>query len=327
VAKPSSGANSMRSLQEYIYGVRDFIDEPEDGESDFGDSRLTKHINREIIQIAGLINNKREDYFGSFHSIPLVNSTYHYSLSTTIVRFVELFKGASVTSVGNGVYTYDERGDHYELPPIASITDKDSYAYNPNMMTVGGAVGYKQFGRKLIIGTGTPDILTGNYLRLWTLPIISHIHYGNAVSVTDNTIVIRRANIATDSESENIGDIKQESNAYINYGISIYSATTGAGQERLVIGDSFDGTNHTLTLNDDWDTNPTGTIVYSLVPPFGEDFDDALIAGAAMRSKIKVEDSLGELSQIYQTALNNALANLVPMNRHGTRRVRRVVGL
>ena len=45
----------MDCVQDYIADVRDYIDEPSEGQSEWDDSRVTKHLNKEMRRIGMMI--------------------------------------------------------------------------------------------------------------------------------------------------------------------------------------------------------------------------------------------------------------------------------
>jgi len=77
------------------------------------------------------------------------------------------------------------------------------------------------------------------------------IDQGTAQSVTGSTIVLRAA--AAFADDELIGNL-----------VLITSATTGAGQVRRIT--DYVSTTDTATVEPNWTTNPTGTIVYKILP-------------------------------------------------------------
>ena len=72
-----------------------------------------------------------------------------------------------------------------------------------------------------------------------------------------------------------------------------------------------------------WGTTPSGTVYYSLISPFPPDFEDALVMGAALRCKWKVEDANKELRDDYGISLANALDLITPRDSNNKRRLHR----
>jgi hypothetical protein len=120
-------------------------------------------------------------------------------------------------------------------------------------------------------GHGGGFSIEGNMLRLlsdWktseTLQILYMpnsdvaFHKGTASAVTATSITF--ATTPTD------GSLDVRKNAYAGYLVRILSATTGAGEERLVT--AYVNSTGVATINTAWDVTPTGTIVYEVIPQF-----------------------------------------------------------
>jgi hypothetical protein len=306
----------MKCLQDLENEVRDLIDEPSaDSEEWPSDgSVIITHLNNELTKrLATRIRSRDEDFFGVNFVIPLVTGQYDYVIPRGAIRSVEILK-SGVTDSGNGVYTVAYNANRIKLDRI-EFHEKDEYLYQPQLNAITGVSGYYQWGSVLRIADGTSDIKTGYYLRVFMLRSLVGLHYGTMVSATTNTLVI---NTATK------GELPKTSNSYLGYGVNIYSGT-GIGQERQIIGHSYNPTTgyHTLTLDSVWGTLPSGAVVYSITPPIEPEFEEALVFGAALRCKFKVEDPQSELYQWYKQSLDDALNMITPRSRDGVRRVNR----
>jgi len=299
----SGGGYLVECVQDHILDIRDLIDEPEEGQSEWTDTRITKHTNKEMRRIGMMITKRSQDYFGMDLVIPLVTNQYEYEVPMGAIRVVYIYS-TGITDNGNDVYTVSPDGQHYEVDPTYVNAEEDELDE-----------GYYNWGTKLTITKGIGDVLTGKYLVIKLIRSLPDLMYGTIESATANTVVIRNSGITN-------GTMEYQSNTYIGFGFKIYNGT-GAGQERRIIGDSFDGTDHTLTLNSDWGTTPTGTVYFSLTPPFPQEFEDPLVFGAAMRCKIRVEDEQSDVKDQYTGAIQMALDLITPRNKAGTRRLRR----
>lgn len=296
----------MDCLQTMIEDVRDLVDEPSDDAADWTDARIVKHINRQMTHLAMLIAKRHQDFFARDYIIPLVTDTYAYELPRGKIRVIELIK-SGVTDAGNGVYTVDEKNmSAYELDGVMFRQDPAGEDY-----------GYFVWGNTLNLSTDISDVKTGYYLRVRMIQSIPRLFAGTMASATATTLVAAAA-------APTYGEAARLSNVYNGFGLKIYDGT-GAGQERTVMGDSYDGTNHTFTVST-WTTTPAGVVYFSLTPPFPPEFEDPLVMGAALRCKWKVEDANSELRQDYQMALMQALDFITPRDSDNRRRLRRTAG-
>ena len=306
----------MKCLQEHISDIRDYLDEPSSDTSDWDDDAiLVNHLNNILTKQVGVkIANQAEDYFGVEFVIPLVTNQFSYVIPSGQIRSVEIVTN-NVTDSGNGVYSVAYNAARTKIDRI-EFYEKDFLQYSANPSAIAGQSGYFQYGSALRFGEGTRQVTTGYYARVWLIRSLVELHYGTMVSATSTTLVI---NSATK------GKLPLISNAYLNYGVRIYSGT-GINQERQITGHSYDPSTgyHTLTMDSAWGTTPASSAVYSITPPIPPEFEDCLSMGAALRAKVKVEDPMSELFQMYQTSLSDALSLIKPRNREGVRRIRRV---
>lgn len=294
----------MDCLQVLIEDVRDLVDEPSTDIADWTDARIVKHLNDHMRHLAMLINKRHQDYFVRDYIVPLVTGTYSYELPHGDIRKVQILK-SGVTDAGNGIYTVNEK--------TADITDVDPVWFSPT--TNEEDIGYVMWGNNLTLSPDVQDITTGYYLRVRMIQSVPMMFAGTMASATSTTLVAAAA-------SPTYGEAAKYSNAYIGFGLKIHDGT-GKGQERIITGDSYDGTNHTFTVST-WTTTPSGVVYYSLLPPFPPEFKDPLTMGAALRCKWKVEDANQELRGDYGVALQNALDYITPRNANGSRRLRRL---
>lgn len=306
----------MKCLQDLELEVRDLIDEPSPDSEEWPESGsvIITHLNNELTKrLATRIRRRDEDYFAVDFILPLITGQYDYVIPKGAIRGVEIIS-SGVTVVGNGVYTVAYNASRTMLDRI-EFHEKDEYIYQPSLNAITGASGYYQWGNILRIADGTTNIKTGYYLRVSMLRSLVGLHYGTMVSATTSTLVI---NAATK------GELPKVSNAYLGYGVNIYSGT-GIGQEKQIIGHSFNPSTgyHTLTLDSAWGVTPSGAVVYSITPPIEPEFEEALVFGAALRCKFKVEDPQSELYQWYKQSLDDALDMITPRSRDGVRRVNR----
>jgi len=293
----------VECIQNHISDVRDYIDEPAEDLSEWSDSRITKHLNKELRNIGTAIAKRNQDYFGLDVIIPAVTNTYEYEIPMGSVRRVRIYS-SGVTDAGEGVYTISSTATFSEITPseLAPMADELDD-------------GYYTWGTKFVIAKGIGPVTTGNYIQIKMVRTLADLLYGTMQSAAASTFVIRSGGVTA-------GTMELTSNSYLGYGVKIYNGT-GEGQERRIVGDSYDGTEHTFTLNSAWNTTPSGTVYYSLTPPFPQVFEDPLTLGAAMRCKLKVEDADKEMSTRYWATLRQALDSITPRNKNGSRRLRR----
>jgi len=293
----------VECVQDHIADVRDLIDEPTEDLSEWSDSRILRHINKEARRLGMMITKRNQDYFGYDFILPLVTDTQEYEIPMGAIRTVEIYT-SGVTVVGNGVYTISSTAQYSEVDPT-------------ELNELGGEIGegYYTWGTKLVFTKGGANVTTGYYARVRIIRALPDLLYGTMQSAAAGTFLFRIGGITN-------GTMEYVSNAYLGYGIKIYNGT-GVGQERRISGDSFDGTDHTLTLDSDWGTTPIGTVYFSLTPPFPQEFEDPMVFGGAMRCKIKVEDEQKELRNQYKDGLKMALDLITPRNKGGNRKLRR----
>jgi len=293
----------VECVQDHILDVRDYIDEPTEDLSEWSDSRILRHINKEARRLGMLITKRNQDYFGYDFMLPLTTDTYEYEIPMGAIRTVDVYT-SGVTAAGDGVYT---------IASTAQYSNVDQAELNVEDGELGS--GYYTWGTKLIFTKGGANITTGYYARVRMIRALPDILYGTMQSAAASTFLFRIGGVTN-------GTMEYVSNAYLGYGVKIYNGT-GVGQERRIIGDSFDGTDHTLTLDSAWGTTPSGTVYFSLTLPFPQEFEDPLAFGAAMRCKIKVEDEQRELTAQYKESIKMALDLISPRNKDGGRRLRR----
>jgi hypothetical protein len=292
----------MDCLQNHITTVRDYIDEPATEASEWSDASIVGYLTGEARKVALLIRKRKQDFMGNDIIIPLVSSTYTYDIPMGHIRKVEILK-SGVTAEGNGVYAVAADALKAEIDQTEFHTLMDE-----------GDEGWALWGSEMRISYNYPDITTGNYLRVAMIRPLPPLFAGTMLSATATNIVVAAG-------APTYGEAAKESNSYKGFGIKIYDGT-GKGQERRILKDSFDGTNHTFTVAT-WTTTPAGTVYYSITPPFPDEFDDVLPMGAAMTAKWRVDDSNPELKEEYNTTLAAALDSYFPRNLNGSRRVRK----
>jgi hypothetical protein len=100
----------------------------------------------------------------------------------------------------------------------------------------------------------------------------SYIHKGTATSASASTIVFP----ATITD----GTLDTRANAYAGYLCRILSDTNGYVQERVI--SSYNNVTRTATLTTDWNPTPQGTIVYEVLPTYGNVIEDAVCLQAAL---------------------------------------------
>jgi len=250
-----------------------------------------------------LIKKRKQDYFPLDYIAPVTSDTFAYNLPHGRIRDVELIT-SGVTADGDGVYSVAEdtasinKIDPVELLPAAADND----------------LGYYVWGKTINFNPNIQNITTGNYLRVKMIQNLPPLFAGTMASATATTIVVAAA-------APTYGEAAKSSNVYTGFGIKIYDGI-GKGQEQTIMVDSYDGTNHTFTVPT-WGTTPSGVVYYSLISPFPPDFEDALVMGAALRCKWKVEDANKELRTDYGISLANALDLITPRDSNNKRRLHR----
>lgn len=293
----------MDCLQDHISTVRDYIDEPSSGASEWTDAQIVGYLNDEVRKVGLMIRKRKQDFMGCDVIIPCVTNTLTYEIPMGQIRKVELLT-SGVTSEGNGVYAVAYNAVATELEPVEFhyMEDED-------------CDGWCLWGTEMRF-TSDSRLATGNYLRLSMLRPLPKLFAGTMASATATTLVAAAA-------SPTYGEAAKESNVYKGFGIKIYDGT-GKGQERRITKDSYDGTNHTFTV-DTWTTTPSGVVYFSLTPPFPDEFEEAIPMGAALTAKFRVEDKNPELEAAYATTIGTALDAYFPRNLNGSRRLRRRV--
>jgi hypothetical protein len=100
----------------------------------------------------------------------------------------------------------------------------------------------------------------------------SQMHKGTAVSASASTIVFPSS--ITD------GTLDTRANAYAGYLCRLLSDTNGYVQERII--NSYNNVSRTATLTTNWDPTPLGTIVYEVLPTYGNLIKDVSCLNAAL---------------------------------------------
>ena len=104
-------------------------------------------------------------------------------------------------------------------------------------------------------------------LRVWSYGQPAPLHWGTASAVAAGSITL----VAT----PDVGRLVAENDFYNEMPIFIESATAGAGQTNIIT--DFVASTLVATLGFTWPTTPTGTVVYSLMPPLPPAFHILLV--------------------------------------------------
>lgn len=155
--------------------------------------------------------------------------------------------------------------------------------------------------------------IEGNVLRLlrdWqsteTLTIMYSpnaeplIHKATASAVAAGTVTFPTS--VTD------GTLGTRPNEYVGMIVRILESDQGYKEERLIT--AYDVTTRVATLNKDWDTTPTGTVVYEVVPVFGRLIKHVV----SLRAAIDLLSQEGN-SQRMSTLERNYMLKLAAMRR------------
>jgi hypothetical protein len=113
------------------------------------------------------------------------------------------------------------------------------------------------------------------------------LHYGQAAAVTAGTITFAAS--PTKGELINLDDY------YAGSLVRVYSATTGMLQTRQIT--AYNATTRVATLQTNWGTTPTGTILYEICPVLPNPYDDLYALDAAIDKcpSIKAFDTMQAL--------------------------------
>lgn len=301
----------MNSLQDHIELCRSYIDEINEGESDWLDTEIVKYIDAENRHLGAVVRQKNEDFFGYRHIFPVVTGQNEYFIPRTLsqLRWVEMITSGVTGTPPN--YVVDEQNRvFWDIARAQTIKDLYKDYERPWRRRNFSLERYTIFDDQIIFSPGSE--LSG-FIRLWFIRDLPKLHYGNVAAATSNTITL--------SATPTKGTLQKEDNVYKGSMIGIYSGV-GDGQFRRITG--YDATTMVATLDEDWLVTPNTSSIYSLISPVPAPLQELLALGACLRAVTKTNDARGRFSGMYAQILKDALADITPRDRNGSRRVRKV---
>lgn len=176
--------------------------------------------------------------------------------------------------------TLESGKQNYTLPPNVGEVWRVAKLYSTS-----GLVEYEMWPDNHFSGGQSGIVVEGNTLRLlrdWkstdTLEVLfvplgePYIHKGTAESVAAGTLTMMAS--PTD------GTLDTRENAYAGCLVRILSSDDVFIRERLIT--AYDNSTRVATLAEDWDSTPTGTIVYEVVPQYSLLLKHLVCLGAAL---------------------------------------------
>lgn len=303
----------MNYLQEHIELCRSYIDEINEGESDWTDDEIVRYIDAENQHLSALVREKNEDFFGYRHIFPVTSNQNEYWMPRTTGQLVMVEMITSGVSGSAPDFVVDEMNrEYYVLDRSDSIKDLYRPTTTRRYLSARWRVSdesYRLYDNKIIFWPGTG--LEG-HIRLWFIRVLPKLHYGSAAAATENSITL--AAVPTK------GRLMKEHDIYTGMLIGIYS---GLGDSQVRRIQNYDATTRVATIDEPWLVNPDTSSVYSLISPIPDQLQEMLPIGAALRASNKKKDDTTRWMNLYEGMKQDFLNDINPRDRTQTRRVRR----
>jgi len=240
----SSALSGSGFLSDCVSLIRKAVDEPSTTPK-YTDGDIIELLQVAIDQVITDIHVNTDHPIMVRHTITLVDGVQDYILPPQVGELLRVAKIQTATGLAE-----------YEVWP-------GSY-HDP------GNHGWKIEGNILRI---LRDWNSTDALELLYIPNSEPLlHKGTSEAETSTTIKLMA--IPTD------GTLGTRPNEYVGMVLRILSSTENIKEERVIT--SYDVTTRVATVNKAWDTTPTGTVVYEIVPTFGRMFKHVCSLRAAI---------------------------------------------
>ena len=302
----------MNYLQDHINLTRSYIDEINEGESDWDDStELIPYIDAENQHLSAVVREQNEDFFGVRYIFPVVQGQAEYWMPRTLaqLRWVEMISSGVSGSSPN--YVVDEVNRQWaEIRKAQGIRDLYEPSFNRNFTRRYSSEKYIIYDNKIIFSPGRD---MQGYIRLWLIRTLPKLHYGTAAAGAAGSITFN----ATPTK----GVLQKEHEIYTGSLVGIYSGA-GNGQVRRIT--SYNAITREATVDEDWLVLPDVSSVYSVISPIPDQMQELLPIGAALRAAGKMNDDQNRFYKMYQLMMGDFKSDIDPRDRSANRRVRKV---
>jgi len=254
---------------------------------------------------AGLLNDSQlyhmnvvisaaEEYFGSIETISFVAGTQEYALpgNTIQVRLIER------TDDSNRVIYPININDRLMYEPVDSSYDT---LLRPD---------YSYIWKNVVGFSPTPGVSASNNINILYIRRLPDLSYGTASAAASTSITL--------ASTPSIGLTSNENDYYNGATVKIISATTGAGQSRVIT--DYVGSTRVATVAT-WDVTPTGTIVYDIVCDIPEQYHPAIPMYAAILAITSDDDNISQIKTLHNELVDQMVNGLVPRQTQDARYV------
>jgi hypothetical protein len=263
----SSALSGSGFLSNLVSLIRKATDEP-DTDPKWTDADVVKVAQTAFDEVLQDCNANTDHPVGIRHTITLVDGTQDYILPPTVGQVLRVAKINS----SSGLPEWESWPGGY-MDPTQS--------------------GWRIEGNTLRL---LRDWDLSNDLEILYIPnSVALMHKATADAVTSTTV--------TFPSSVTDGTLDTRPNAYVGYFVRILSSTQGVIEERLVT--AYNVTTRVATINKAWDTTPTGTVVYEVVPLFDRLMESIVALRGAMDILAQEGNTkrLAAITQSYQLKL------------------------
>jgi hypothetical protein len=268
----SSALSGSGFLSDCVSLIRKAVDEPSVTPK-YTDGDVVEYLQAGIDQVITDIHVNTDHPIMVRHSITLVDGTQDYIMPPQVGELLRVAKMDSSTGL-----------PEYEVWPGSF--------HNP------GHHGWKIEGNILRL---LRDWDSTDTLELLYIPNAEPLlHKGTAEAVTSTVITL----MATPTD----GTLGTRPNEYVGMIVRILSSDQNYKEERVIT--AYDLSNREATINKAWDTTPTGTVVYEIVPTFGRMFKHVV----SLRTAIDILSQEGN-SQRMATLERNYLQKMSAIRR------------
>ncbi len=240
----SSALSGSGFLSDCVSLIRKAVDEPSSTPK-YTDGDIVELLQAGIDQVIADVHVNTDHPIMVRHSITLVDGVQDYVLPPQVGELIRIAKINTTTQL-----------PEYEVWP-------GSY-HDP------GGHGWKIEGNILRI---LRDWDSTDALELLYIPNSEPLlHKGTSEAEAATTITL----MATPTD----GTLGKRPNEYVGMVVRILSSDQNIQEERVIT--AYDVTTRVATINKAWDTTPTGTVVYEIVPTFGRMFKHVVSLRAAI---------------------------------------------
>lgn len=260
------------------------------------DIDIYQYLNAAHQKLGELAGNEAGSFFVATHTFSMTADTDAYRLPTICASILKL-----------------ERIDGTVPQEVLPIAQSEEWQF-VSALSAGSTFSINQ--RYLIEGENlrivpVPRETISNAFRLRYIRSQPFLHSGTASSVASTSI--------TFPASPTRGDITTLDDAYNGLSVYIVSASTGAGQQRLI--SDYVGDTRVATVPT-WSTTPTGTIVYALVPEIPLRFHDWIVYSAASDALNAVQDDASGLMAMLAAQERSIRSAITKRQQQRPRRIR-----